>query len=63
MSALSKWHHCSKVKIKYVNVIPKNNGDLMQVCSAETSPFIVAFTALFELEQVSKICRPNNSDI
>lgn len=46
-----------------MNVIPKNNGDLMHVCSAETSPFIVAFTALFELEQVSKICKPINSDI
>jgi len=35
----------------------------MHVCSAETSPFIMAFTALFELEQVSKICKPINSDI
>lgn len=32
----------------------------MHVCSAETNPFIAAFTALFELEHVSKICKPKN---
>lgn len=35
----------------------------MHVCSAETNPFIVALTALFELEHVSKICKPKNPDV
>lgn len=39
-------------------ILPNNNGDLMHVWSAATNPFIVAFTALSELEQVSKTCRP-----
>lgn len=38
--------------------LPKNNGDWMHVCSADTNPFIVTFTALFQLEQVSKTCKP-----
>lgn len=41
-----------------MSIEPKNNGDLMHVCSAETNPFIVTFTALFKLEQVSKTCKP-----
>lgn len=52
-----------KEKKKRLLVRPKNSGDLTQVCSAETNPFIVAFTATPGLEQVSNACKPELKQI